>query len=260
MTFRAVETLKSVELIAAEDTRQTVKLLNFYGISTPLTSYHEHNKDTKGPKLIEELKAGKDIALVSDAGMPGISDPGEDLIRLCIENEVRFTVVPGPTANITGLLLSGIGARSYVFEGFLPKNKKARQAVLNSLKTEKRTVVLYEAPHHLLETLKLLRENIGDRYAAATRELTKIHETVNRGTLSMLYEYFSVNEPKGEFVLVLEGCKTVEKEETFSSMSIREHFEKYIQKGMNEKEAMKQVAKDRGTGKREIYAALKYDK
>ena len=139
-------------------------------------------------------------------------------------------------------------------------NKKARQAVLNSLKTEKRTVVLYEAPHHLLETLKLLRENIGDRYAAATRELTKIHETVNRGTLSMLYEYFSVNEPKGEFVLVLEGCKTVEKEETFSSMSIREHFEKYIQKGMNEKEAMKQVAKDRGTGKREIYAALKYDK
>lgn len=260
ITLRALKTLKEVDLIAAEDTRQTIKLLNHFDIKTPLTSYHEHNKGTKGIKIIEMLKNGKNIALVSDAGMPGISDPGEDLIKLCYENSIPFTIVPGPTAVITGLVISGISSRSYCFEGFLPSGKKQRKEILNRLKNEQRTAVLYEAPHHLIQTLKELYDNIGDRYVAVIRELTKKHETVNSGNLKNIICFFEENIPKGEFVIVIEGVSKEiadnEKKENFLSMSIEEHMEIYLKKGVDNKTAMKQVAKDRGVGKRDIYAVL----
>lgn len=261
MTLRAIRILGEVDLIAAEDTRQTVKLLNHFDIKTPLTSYYEHNKDIKGPLLINMLKEGKNIALVTDAGMPGISDPGEDLIRLCYENSIEVTIIPGPTAVITALVLSGLSTRSYIFEGFLPKNKKQRAEVLERIKNETRTTVFYEAPHHLVNTLKDIYNYAGDRQAAVERELTKRHETVNKGSLSQLIDYFELNEPKGEFVIVLEGADPSEiKSEKIlkmSQMSIKEHFNSYIAQGMDEKTAMKQVAKDRGIGKRDVYKELK---
>lgn len=261
ITYRVVRVLSQVDLIAAEDTRQSVKLLNHFDIKTPLTSYYEHNKDTKGPQLIRLLQEGKDIALVTDAGMPGISDPGEDLIRLCYENNVPVTVVPGATAVVTALVLSGLSSRSYIFEGFLPRNKKQRAEVLERLKDESRTTVFYEAPHHLIDTLEEIYNTVGDRQMAAARELTKKHETVNRGTVGQVLDYFKENEPKGEFVIVLEGKdKEKIKEDkiaSFEEMSLEEHLKMYIDKGMTEKDAMKQVAKDRGIGKREVYAYLK---
>jgi len=261
ITFRCINTLKTVDLIAAEDTRQTVKLLNHYEIKKPLTSYHENNKNTKGPKIIEELKKGKNVALVSDAGMPGISDPGEDLIKLCYEESISVTVVPGPTAVVSAVVLSGIGSRSYCFEGFLPKGKKQRNAVLNRLKTEERTIVLYEAPHHLKKTLAELYSIVGNRDAALVKEITKRYENVNKGNLEELIKYYNENEPKGEFVIVIKGlCLNdvyEEKRVTFENMSVEEHIEIYLKQGMDSKEAMKQTAKDRGVGKREIYAHLK---
>lgn len=264
ITLRVLRTLKEVDLIAAEDTRQSVKLLNYYDIKTPLTSYHEHNKAVKGPKLAAMLKEGKNIALVSDAGMPGISDPGEDLIALCYDEGVPVTVVPGATAVITALVLSGLSARSYIFEGFLPANKKQRREVIERMVNESRTVVLYEAPHHLVDTLKELADDMGTRSAAAVRELTKRHETVCRGSINELLNYFEANEPKGEFVLVIKGKDIAEiKREAaagFDGISIEEHYNKYIDKGMDSKSAMKQVAKDRGVGKREIYKALMDEK
>lgn len=260
VTLRVLRTLKQVELIAAEDTRQSVKLLNFYDIKTPLTSYHEHNKEVKGPKLAAMLKEGKSIAIVTDAGMPGISDPGEDLIAICHREGIPVTIVPGATAVITALVLSGLPARSYIFEGFLPTNKKQRKQVVERLVNETRTAVLYEAPHHLKATLKELAESLGEREAVAVRELTKRHETMNRGTLKELAAYFEENEPKGEFVLVIKGVDTVDlkKAETadFEKMSIEEHYEKYIAQGVENKEAMKMVAKDRGIGKRDVYKAV----
>jgi 16S rRNA (cytidine1402-2'-O)-methyltransferase len=250
-----------VDLIAAEDTRQSVKLLNHFDIKTPLTSYYEHNKDTKGPQLIRQLKEGKNIALVTDAGMPGISDPGEDLIRLCYENDVEVTVVPGATAAVTALVLSGLNSRSYIFEGFLPKNKKQKAEVLARLKNEVRTTIFYEAPHHLVDTLEDIYSAIGERNTAVIRELTKRHETVNRASLSNQVEYFKANEPKGEFVIVIEGRNADEvKEEEMAAigeMSIEEHFQKFINEGMDEKSAMKAVAKERGIGKRDVYSQLK---
>ena len=261
MTYRVVRVLSEVDLIAAEDTRQSVKLLNHFDIKTPLTSYYEHNKDVKGPQLIKLLQEGKDIALVTDAGMPGISDPGEDLIKLCYENNVPVTVVPGPTAVVTALVLSGLNSRSYIFEGFLPRNKKQRAEVLERLVDESRTTVFYEAPHHLVDTLDSIYKTVGDRNIAVARELTKKHETVNRGAVGELLEYFKENEPKGEFVLVLEGKdKEKIKEDkiaSFEEMTIEEHFNMYIEQGMSEKDAMKQVAKDRGIGKRDVYAYIK---
>lgn len=261
MTYRVVRVLSEVDLIAAEDTRQSVKLLNHFDIKTPLTSYYEHNKDVKGPQLIKLLQEGKDIALVTDAGMPGISDPGEDLIKLCYENDVPVTVVPGPTAVVTALVLSGLNSRSYIFEGFLPRNKKQRAEVLERLVDESRTTVFYEAPHHLVDTLDSIYKTVGDRNIAVARELTKKHETVNRGTVGKVLEYFKENEPKGEFVLVLEGKdKEKIKEDkiaSFEEMTIEEHFNMYIEQGMSEKDAMKQVAKDRGIGKRDVYAYIK---
>lgn len=261
ITLRAIRILGEVDLIAAEDTRQSVKLLNHFDIKTPLTSYYEHNKETKGPQLINMLKEGKNIALVTDAGMPCISDPGEDLIRLCYENDIEVTAVPGPTAVITALALSGLSTRSYIFEGFLPKNKKQRAEVLSRLENETRTTVFYEAPHHLLNTLKDIYEYAGDRQAAVERELTKRHEKVNRGSLKEIISYFENNEPRGEFVIVVDG---VSKEDIKASrmaeineMPITEHFNSYIAKGMDEKSAMKQVAKDRGIGKRDVYKEIK---
>ena len=261
MTYRVVRVLSEVDLIAAEDTRQSVKLLNHFDIKTPLTSYYEHNKDVKGPQLIKLLQEGKDIALVTDAGMPGISDPGEDLIKLCYENNVTVTVVPGPTAVVTALVLSGLNSRSYIFEGFLPRNKKQRAEVLERLVDESRTTVFYEAPHHLVDTLDSIYKTVGDRNIAVARELTKKHETVNRGAVGEVLEYFKENEPKGEFVLVLEGKdKEKIKEDkiaSFEEMTIEEHFNMYIEQGMSEKDDMKQVAKDRGIGKRDVYAYIK---
>ena len=261
MTYRVVRVLSEVDLIAAEDTRQSVKLLNYFDIKTPLTSYYEHNKDVKGPQLIKLLQEGKDIALVTDAGMPGISDPGEDLIKLCYENNVPVTVVPGPTAVVTALVLSGLNSRSYIFEGFLPRNKKQRAEVLERLVDESRTTVFYEAPHHLVDTLDSIYKTVGDRNIAVARELTKKHETVNIGAVGEVLEYFKENEPKGEFVLVLEGKdKEKIKEDkiaSFEEMTIEEHFNMYIEQGMSEKDAMKQVAKDRGIGKRDVYAYIK---
>lgn len=261
MTYRVVKVLSEVDLIAAEDTRQSVKLLNHFDIKTPLTSYYEHNKDVKGPQLIKLLQEGKDIALVTDAGMPGISDPGEDLIKLCYKNNVPVTVVPGPTAVVTALVLSGLNSRSYIFEGFLPRNKKQRAEVLERLVDESRTTVFYEAPHHLVDTLDSIYKTVGDRNIAVARELTKKHETVNRGAVGEVLEYFKENEPKGEFVLVLEGKdKEKIKEDkiaSFEEMTIEEHFNMYIEQGMSEKDAMKQVAKDRGIGKRDVYAYIK---
>lgn len=261
MTYRVVRVLSEVDLIAAEDTRQSVKLLNHFDIKTPLTSYYEHNKDVKGPQLIKLLQEGKDIALVTDAGMPGISDPGEDLIKLCYENDVPVTVVPGPTAVVTALVLSGLNSRSYIFEGFLPRNKKQRAEVIERLVDESRTTVFYEAPHHLVDTLDSIYKTVGDRNIAVARELTKKHETVNRGAVGEVLEYFKENEPKGEFVLVLEGKdKEKIKEDkiaSFEEMTIEEHFNMYIEQGMSEKDAMKQVAKDRGIGKRDVYAYIK---
>lgn len=261
ITLRAVRILGEVDLIAAEDTRQSVKLLNHFDIKTPLTSYYEHNKEVKGPQLIKMLKEGKNIALVTDAGMPGISDPGEDLVKLCYENNIGVTIVPGPTAVITALVLSGLNTRSYIFEGFLPKNKKQRIEVLEKLKNETRTTVFYEAPHHLLNTLKDIYKYAGNRQVAVERELTKRHETVNKGNLSEIINYFEENEPKGEFVIVLEGADSDEikadKISKINEISIAEHFNSYITQGMDEKTAMKQVAKDRGLGKRDVYKELK---
>ncbi len=260
ITIRCLNTLKEVDLIAAEDTRQTVKLLNHYEIKTPLTSYHEHNKESKGVKIIEELKAGKNVAIVSDAGMPGISDPGEDLIKLCYEENVPVTVVPGATAVVTAVVLSGIGSRSYCFEGFLPNNKKQRRDILKRLQKESRTIVLYEAPHHLKATLLELYEVLGNREIAVVKELTKKYENVNKGTFEEIIQYYNENEPKGEFVIVIKGMELneiIEEEKlSFNNISIEEHFKMYVDKGLDDKSAIKQVAKDRGVGKREIYSHI----
>ncbi len=260
VTFRCIDTLKNVDLIAAEDTRQTVKLLNHYDIKTPLTSYHEHNKTVKGPKIVRELNEGKNVAVVSDAGMPGISDPGEDLIKLCYDEGISVTVVPGPTAGVSAVVLSGIGSRSYCFEGFLPSGKKQRKDVLERLSKETRTIVLYEAPHHLKNTLSEMYSILGNRDIAVVKELTKKYESVKRGTFENIIKYYEKVEPKGEFVIIIKGLglnSVVEERKLyFEGLSIEEHFQFYIEKGLDHKSATKQVAKDRGLGKREIYAYL----
>ena len=263
MTLRVIEILKTVDIIAAEDTRNTIKLLNHFEIKTPMTSYHQHNLDTKGPVLIEKLKEGKNIALVSDAGMPGISDPGEDMAKRCRQEGIPVTIAPGASAGISALVLSGMDARRYVFEGFLPTDKKERQSVLKNLEKETRTTVFYEAPHRLTDTLTALIKAAGDREAAAVREITKRYEEVRHDTLSGLLEYYRDNPPKGEFVIVVAGMSesALRQEEIdgWLGLSIEEHMQKYISEGMAEKEAMKRVSKDRGVSKREIYAYLNKD-
>lgn len=261
MTLRVIELLKECDIIAAEDTRNTLKLLNHFDIQKTLVSYHEHNKFQKGPELIEKLKNGANIALVTDAGMPGISDPGADMVRLCQTEGIPVTAAPGPTAFSTALVLSGLDSRRFIFEGFLPTDKKEKAQVLKSIEKETRTVIFYEAPHRLKTTLKELFENTGDREAACVREITKKFEEVKKGNMSELIEYYNVNEPKGEFVIVIGGADAQElkKEEiaAWESITVEEHVKKYMAEGMSEKDAMKQAAKDRGITKRDIYAQLK---
>lgn len=260
ITFRVLETLRSVDLIAAEDTRNSIKLLNHFEIKTPMTSYHEFNKFDKGAQLIEQLLVGKNIAVITDAGMPGISDPGEELVKMAYEAGVTVTVLPGACACVTALTLSGLSTRRFRFEAFLPADKKERKEVLEELKNETATIVLYEAPHRLTKTLSELFSALGERRLTVCRELTKKHETAFRTTLLEAMSYYEENEPKGECVLVLEGAdreamKKAE-QEAFSELSLEEHMERYLSAGMSKKDAMKAVAADRGVSKREIYAQL----
>ena len=260
MTYRAVRVLQEVDLIAAEDTRNSIKLLNHFEIKTPMTSYHEYNKIEKGHKLVEKLLDGTDIALITDAGTPGISDPGEELVKMCHEAGVTVTAVPGAAACITALTISGQGTRRFAFEAFLPTDKKERQAVLKELENETRTIVMYEAPHRLVRTLELLLSTLGDRSVSICRELTKRHETVYNTTLSEALAHYEEEAPRGECVIVIEGKSRKELEEEaqaqWENLSIEEHMEHYLSQGMDKKSAMKQVAKDRGISKRDVYQAL----
>ena len=260
MTFRAVRILKEVDVIAAEDTRNSVKLLNHFDIHTPMTSYHEFNKIDKGQYLVKRLLEGENIALITDAGMPGISDPGEELVRMCRDAGVPVTAVPGACACVTALVISGRPTRRFCFEAFLPTDKKERRAVMEELKTETRTSIIYEAPHRLVKTLQELLNELGDRNITVCKELTKKHETGFETTLKEAVPYYEQNEPRGEYVLVLEGCSRQQMEQeaqdAWKEMSLGDHMKLYEEQGMNRKDAMKQVAKDRGVGKREIYQAL----
>lgn len=260
ITMRVIRTLKEVDLIAAEDTRNSIKLLNHFDIHTPMTSYHEYNKIEKAHVLIAKMLEGQNIALITDAGTPGISDPGEDLVRLSYEAGIEVTSLPGACACVTALTLSGLPTRRFCFEAFLPSDKKERQQVLEELKTETRTTILYEAPHRLLRTLAELLEVLGDRRITVCRELTKKHETAFATTLSEAVSYYGVNEPKGECVIVMEGRSReemrLEEQKQWEEMSVQEHVAMYEQQGMSRKDAMKQAAKDRGVSKRDIYAQL----
>lgn len=260
ITFRVLRILKEVDLIAAEDTRNSIKLLNHFEIQTALTSYHEYNKIEKAYSLIEKLKEGKNIALITDAGTPGISDPGEDIVRLCYEAGIEVTSLPGAAACITALTMSGRSTRRFAFEAFLPRDKKERALVLEELKDETRTIIIYEAPHHLLKTVKELMEALGDRELTICRELTKKYEEKIQTTFSSLLSYYQEKEPRGEYVLVICGKdqKELEKEKqkSWESLTIEEHMEHYLEQGIDRKEAMKLVAKDRGVSKREIYQYL----
>lgn len=251
ITLRTIKVLNKVDLIAAEDTRHTLKLLNHYNIKKPLISYHEHNKITAGEKILEEIKKGKNIALVTDAGMPGISDPGEDIIKRCIEENIELVALPGPTAFVLALVLSGLSTESFVFEGFLPSKGKERKDRLNKLKSETRTIILYEAPHRIISLLKDLLEALGNRKIAISRELTKIHEETFRGTIQEAIEKFESQKPKGEFVLVVEGTDV--EEQSFDHISIKEHIKMYMDEGLSKKESIKKVAKERNIPKSQVY-------
>ena len=255
ITFRVLRTLKEVDLIAAEDTRNSIKLLNHFEIKTPMTSYHEYNKIEKGHYLVGLMQQGQQIALITDAGTPGISDPGEELVAMCHEVGIPVTSLPGPAACITALTMSGLPTRRFAFEAFLPTDKKEKQAVLEELKEETRTTILYEAPHRLVRTLEELYETLGERRVTICRELTKKHETAFLTTLSQALSYYKDNDPKGECVIVMEGRSRREMEEEkqreWENMTLEEHMEIYENQGMNRKDAMKAVAKDRGVSKRE---------
>ena len=260
MSPRVIETLKDADLIAAEDTRNSIKLLNHFDIDTPMTSYHEFNKVDKAKTLIGKLKEGQNIALITDAGTPAISDPGEVLVKMCQEENITVTSLPGPAALIVALTLSGLSTRRFCFEGFLPPEKKERRRILEELTNESRTIILYEAPHHLKGTLAELKEALGDRRITLCRELTKKFESVMPTTIFKAVSYYDENEPRGEYVLVIEGKSFREKDEErqlgFVKLSIEEHMKLYEEQGIDRKEAMKLVAKDRGVSKRDIYNAL----
>lgn len=260
MTPRVVETLKQVDMIAAEDTRNSIKLLNHFEINTPMTSYHEYNKVEKAHQLIAKMQEGQDVALITDAGTPAISDPGEVLVAMCHEAGIPVTSLPGPAACITALTLSGLSTRRFCFEGFLPSDKKEKALVLGDLKEESRTMILYEAPHHLVKTLEELYQALGNRRITLCRELTKKFETILPTTLEEALAKYETEEPRGEYVLVIEGKSFRQKKEeaikTWEEMTIEEHMAYYEAQGMDPKSAMKQVAKDRGVGKREIYSHL----
>ena len=261
ITYRVLRTLKEVDLIAAEDTRNSIRLLNHFEIKTPMTSYHEYNKIDKAYQLVAKMREGKNIALITDAGTPGISDPGEDIVRICYEEGIPVTSLRGPAACITALTMSGLPTRRFAFEAFLPKDKKEHQAVLEELKTETRTIIIYEAPHHLVRTLQELSDTLGgDRRLTICRELTKRHEEKLQMTLTDSLSYYEVNEPRGEYVLIIAGRSREEmkKEEQagWEALSLEEHMAHYESRGIDRKEAMKRVAKDRGVSKRDIYQAL----
>ena len=260
ITLRCIRILKEVDLIAAEDTRNSIKLLNHFEIKTPMTSYHEYNKIEKGRKLVELLLKGEDIALITDAGTPGISDPGEELVKMCREAGIIVTALPGAAACVMALTISGLPTRRFAFEAFLPTDKKERQAVLEEMQSETRTIVLYEAPHRLVRTLEVLLDSLGNRRVSICRELTKKHETVYAATTEEALLYYREHEPKGECVIVVEGksreqIRALERAR-WEEMSVEEHMEHYLEKGLDRKEAMKQVARDLGVGKREIYQKL----
>lgn len=261
ITYRVLRTLKEVDLIAAEDTRNSIRLLNHFEIKTPMTSYHEYNKIDKAYQLVAKMREGKNIALITDAGTPGISDPGEDIVRICYEEGIPVTSLPGAAACITALTMSGLPTRRFAFEAFLPKDKKEHQAVLEELKTETRTIIIYEAPHHLVRTLQELSDTLGgDRRLTICRELTKRHEEKLQMTLADSLSYYEVNEPRGEYVLIIAGRSREEmkKEEQagWEALSLEEHMAHYESQGIDRKEAMKRVAKDRGVSKRDIYQTL----
>lgn len=260
ITLRVLRVLKEADLIAAEDTRNSIKLLNHFEIKTPMTSYHEFNKIEKARELIDILKSGKSIALITDAGTPGISDPGEELVAMCYEEGIEVNALPGPVAAVTAITSSGLPCRRFSFEAFLPKDKKERGRVLEEISKDTRTVIIYEAPHHLKATLAELFQTLGDRRITLCRELTKKHEDKMATTIGGAIEYYEENDPRGEYVLVIEGLDKNELErqvrESFESMSIEEHMELYLNQGIDKKEAMKMVAKDRGLSKRDIYNAL----
>ena len=261
ITLRVLETLRSVDLIAAEDTRNTIKLLNHFDIKTKMTSYHEHNKYDKANELVGEMLSGKNIALVTDAGTPAISDPGEELVKAAYEAGLEVTSLPGACALPVALSLSGLSSRRFVFEGFLPADKKERSKALSRLEKETRTIVIYEAPHHILKTLEDLYGVLGSRRIRICRELTKIHECVLAFTIEEAIKYFEENEPRGEMVIVIEGADEEalkeQKRRAFEDMSIEEHVAMYIKEGLSEKDAMKQAASDRGVSKRDIYNVFK---
>lgn len=260
ITFRVIRTLKEVDLIAAEDTRHSIKLLNHFEIKTPMTSYHEFNKYDKADYLIEKLLEGLDIALITDAGTPGISDPGEELVKKAYEAGIHVTSLPGPVALITALTLSGLPTRRFAFEAFLPQEKKEKQIILEQLKNETRTMIIYEAPHRLIKTLKELKDCLGNRKVTLLRELTKTHETVFGGAIEDILTFYEDKDPRGECVIVVEG-KSVqeileEKKEQWENVGLPDHMEQYTLKGMSKKEAMKAVANDLGITKREVYKKL----
>lgn len=257
ITYRAIKTLNEVDLIAAEDTRHSLKLLNHFEIKKPLVSYFEHNKNKRGEELIQQLLDGKNIALITDAGTPGISDPGEDLVKLAIENNINVTMIPGCTASIMALVLSGLPCRRFSFEGFLPHDKNERKKFLESVRSEERTMIFYVSPHNCLSVLKEMENAFGKRKCALCRELTKKYEEIIRGNLSDVIENLtSGNKVKGEMVLVIEGSQNnqTENEKNWLSISIDEHMDFYLSRGIDRKEAMKMVAKDRGITKREVYS------
>ena len=260
MTYRAVRILKEVDLIAAEDTRNSIKLLNHFDIHTSMTSYHEYNKMEKGHILVKKLLEGQNIALITDAGMPGISDPGEELVHLCHEAGITVTAVPGACACVTALALSGRPSRRFCFEAFLPIDKKERRTILSELSKETRTIILYEAPHRLKKTISELLETLGDRKLSVCKELTKRYENIWETTLAEACVHYEIQDPKGEYVLVLEGRSRaemeMERQQDYKKMPLFEHVKFYEEQGMDRKTAMKQAAKDRGITKREVYQTL----
>lgn len=253
VSARCLEAFNNADLIACEDTRRTIQLLNHFGIKKQLTSYHEHNKREKGEYIVGLLKEGKDVVLVSDAGTPAISDPGEDLVKLCIENDLNITSIPGCVAGINALILSGLPTRRFAFEGFLSVNKRHRTEHLKSVKNDTHTLIFYEAPHKLIYTLKDMYEILGDRKIALVRELTKIHEEVIRTTLAEAQSLYNEKSPKGEYVIIIEGAKEAAEEAFWESMTVLEHIEYYMNQGDDQKEAIKKTAKDRNLPKREVY-------
>jgi 16S rRNA (cytidine1402-2'-O)-methyltransferase len=260
MTYRAVRILSEVDLIAAEDTRNSIKLLNHFEIKTPMTSYHEFNKYDKAKVLVDKLAAGTNIAVITDAGTPGISDPGEELVKQAMEAGIQVTSVPGACACVTALTISGLPTRRFAFEAFLPQDKKEKEQIFQELKGETRTIIIYEAPHRLKKTLGELYEVLGNRRITLCRELTKKHETIEPMTMEAAIAFYEENAPRGEYVMVIEGLDIeevkAEKRASFEAMTIEEHVNMYIEQGMTKKDAMKQAAVDRGVSKRDIYNAL----